>query len=44
MEFIMAGQRFVVEPGDEIFYPAHVVHSARNLYDSTSQMLVGSKW
>jgi mannose-6-phosphate isomerase-like protein (cupin superfamily) len=43
MEFIMAGQRFVVEPGDELFYPAHVVHSARNLYDGTSQMMTSSK-
>jgi mannose-6-phosphate isomerase-like protein (cupin superfamily) len=39
MEFIIAGQRFVVEPGDEIFYPAHTVHSARNLYDDTSRMM-----
>ena len=43
MEFIIAGQRFVVEPGDEIFYPAHVVHSARNLYDGTSQMMSSFK-
>jgi hypothetical protein len=44
MEFIIAGQRFVVEPGDELFYPAHVVRSARNLYDGTSQTLSGHKW
>ena len=43
MEFIMAGQRFVVEPGDELFYPAHAVHSARNLYDGTSQMMSSFK-
>lgn len=43
MELLMAGQRFVVEPGDELFYPAHMVHSARNLYDGTSQMMEGSK-
>ncbi len=43
MEFVMAGQRFVVEPGDELFYPAHMVHSARNVYDGTSQMLEGSR-
>jgi quercetin dioxygenase-like cupin family protein len=43
MEFLIAGQRFVVEPGDELFYPAHVVHSARTLYDGTSQMLESSK-
>jgi mannose-6-phosphate isomerase-like protein (cupin superfamily) len=44
MEFIIAGQRFVVEPGDELFYPAHMIHSARNLYDGTSQTLSGHKW
>jgi len=43
MEFLMAGQRFVVEPGDELFYPAHTVHLARNLYDGTSQMMEASK-
>lgn len=43
LEFIIADQRFVVEPGDELFYPAHVVHSARNLYDGTSQTLSGYK-
>lgn len=42
-EFIIAGQRFVVEPGDELFYPVHAVHSARNLYDGTSQMMTSSK-
>jgi mannose-6-phosphate isomerase-like protein (cupin superfamily) len=43
IEFLIAGQRFVVEPGDEIFYPAHTVHSARNLHDGTSQMMESSK-
>jgi hypothetical protein len=43
MELLMAGQRFVVEPGDDLLYPAHMVHSARNLYDGTSQMMEGSK-
>ena len=43
MEFVFGAQRFVVEPGDEIFYAAHTVHSARNLYDGTTQMMEGSK-
>ena len=43
MEFVFGTQRFVVEPGDEIFYAAHTVHSARNLYDGTTQMMEGSK-
>ena len=44
MEFIITGQRFVVEPGDEILYPAHAVISARNIYDGTSQMMESLKW
>ena len=43
MEFVFGTQRFVVEPGDEIFYAAHTVHSARNLYDGTTQMMEGAK-
>ncbi len=43
MEFIIAGQRFVVEPGDELLYPAHAVHSARNLHDGASHMMESSK-
>src|SRR5262245_34320631 len=43
MEFVFGGQRFVVEPGDEIFYAAHTVHSARNLYEGTTQMIESSK-
>lgn len=39
MEFIIEGQRFVVEPGDELLYPAHAVISARNLYEGMSIML-----
>jgi mannose-6-phosphate isomerase-like protein (cupin superfamily) len=39
MEFLIDGQRFVVEPGDELFYPAHAVISARNVYDGLSLML-----
>jgi mannose-6-phosphate isomerase-like protein (cupin superfamily) len=43
MEFVFGRQRFVVEPGDEIFYAAHTVHSARNLYDGTTQMMESYK-
>src|SRR5215467_9664354 len=34
MEFVFGMQRFGVEPGYELFYPAYTMHSARNLYDS----------
>jgi mannose-6-phosphate isomerase-like protein (cupin superfamily) len=43
MEFVFAGQHFVVEPGDELLYLAHTVHSARNLYNGTTQMMEGYK-
>ncbi|MFQ5955822.1 MAG: cupin domain-containing protein, partial [Kiloniellales bacterium] len=43
MEFVIAGQRVVVEPGDELLYPARVGISARNLHDGTSRMLASWK-
>ena len=43
MEFIFAGQRVVVEPGDELHYPAHTVHAARNIHDGTTQMMESHK-
>jgi len=42
-EFRMAGQHFVLEPGDELCYPAYTVHAARNLYEGTSEMMEGSR-
>lgn len=39
MEFVIEGKRYVVEPGDELFYPANAVISARNLYGGWSVML-----
>ncbi len=41
MEFTITDRRFEVRPGDELFYPANAVISARNMYDGTSQMLSG---
>jgi len=43
MEFVFGEERYVVEPGDEIFYAANMVHSARNLYDGTTQMMESYK-
>lgn len=43
MEFVFAGQRVVVEPGDELLYPAHTVHAARNIHDGTTQMMESHK-
>ena len=42
-EFRMVGQHFVLEPGDELCYPAYTVHAARNLYEGTSEMMEGSR-
>ena len=37
MEFIIQGRHFVLEPGDELYYPKHAVIAARNLYDGRSE-------
>ena len=39
VEYIIEGQRFVLEPGDELFYPANAEQTARNLHDGVSEML-----
>jgi len=36
MEFIIQGQRFVLEPGDELYYPKDAVIAAKNLHDGYS--------
>ncbi len=43
MEYIIDGQRFVLEPGDEFFYPANAMQTARNLSDGVSEMLVATE-
>jgi mannose-6-phosphate isomerase-like protein (cupin superfamily) len=43
MEFLFAGHRVVVEPGDELLYPAHTVHAASNIHDGTTQMMESYK-
>ncbi len=43
MEFIINDQRFVLEPGDELFYPKDAVIAARNLYDGRSRWFECSK-
>ncbi len=40
MEFIIADQRVVIEPGDELFYPARAVMLARNIHDGDSRVLI----
>ncbi len=37
MEFIINDRHFVLEPGDELFYPKDAVIAARNLYDGRSE-------
>ena len=36
MEFIIDDRRFVLEPGDELYYPKDAVIAARNLHDGRS--------
>jgi hypothetical protein len=37
MEFIIQNQRFVLEPGDELYYPKDAVIAAKNLHDGRSE-------
>jgi len=41
LEMTIEGQRFVLEPGDEIFNPGRAVHAMRNLDDGFTMMLYG---
>ncbi len=43
MEFTIAGHRVVIEPGDELFYPARAVMLARNLHDGDSRALISRR-
>jgi mannose-6-phosphate isomerase-like protein (cupin superfamily) len=43
MEFTFGAQHFVLEPGDELSYPANTVHSAKNISDSVTQMMSSYK-
>ena len=43
MEYIIEGQSFILEPGDELLYPANATQTARNLFDGVSKMLVATK-
>ncbi len=40
-EFTIAGERFLIGPGDELFYPAEAVISSVNMSEGASQMLLG---
>ena len=37
MEFMIQEQRFVLEPGDELYYPKDAVIAAKNLHDGRSE-------
>ncbi len=43
MEFVIADQRVVIGPGDELYYPARAVMLARNLHDGHSTVLVSER-
>jgi mannose-6-phosphate isomerase-like protein (cupin superfamily) len=43
MEFVFGTRRVVIDPGDELFFPASTVHAARNLYDGITQMMESYK-
>jgi len=41
LEMEIMGETFMAEPGDEIFIPAHAVHSVRNRGSGTARWLYG---
>lgn len=41
LEVEVAGERHLVEPGDEVFIPRDAVHSVRNVHHATSSWLYG---
>jgi len=41
VEYIIDGISYVVEPGDEFFYPANMEQTSKNLHDGTTTVLIG---
>ena len=41
LEMTVASQRFMVEPGDEVFIPKGVVHSVKNSNNVTTRWFFG---
>ena len=43
MEYIIADQRVVIEPGDELYYPARAVMLAKNIHDGDTRVLISMR-
>ena len=41
LEMSIAGQTWVVQPGDEVFIPEGAVHSVKNIHTDTTRWLYG---
>lgn len=41
LEVTMAGQSWILQPGDELYIPRGVLHSVRNMHESTTRWLYG---
>ncbi|HDN25552.1 MAG TPA: cupin domain-containing protein [Thioploca sp.] len=41
LEMTVEGQHFILEPGDEVFIPRHVLHCVKNLHHATTHWLYG---
>lgn len=41
LEMSVAGERCVVEPGDEVYIPKGAVHSVKNIHGATTRWLYG---
>ena len=41
LEMSVAGERCVIEPGDEVYIPKGAVHSVKNIHGGTTRWLYG---
>lgn len=41
VEYVIDGNSYIVEPGDEFFYPANMEQTSKNLHDGTTTVLIG---
>ena len=41
LQLTIDGEKFIAEPGDEVFIPKNVCHSVKNIHSATTKWLYG---
>ncbi len=41
LEMMIEGEKFLLEPGDEVFIPSNALHSVKNIHHITTHWLYG---